>query len=246
MFLLDHASIMSNVLHKWGLSSSLIDPIVNHHLSVGNIRQTCPKRLTTVATVALADRMVHAMRLGCSGNQTLYPTEDYFEALRLPQGFIRVMESKLPEMVLDMRIAMLGTMGVSNYPSPRRVCTSGIVRPIYLTQDPDKDGIRLWVESLQECKDELAPPNFAVVRLRNAREAVGIDSRLRGLEAELGISQLPCVVISNAGNLELPASTQSPRETRLLPAPFTSEEFEQAVKMLPGMTGAAEDKSKAA
>jgi putative nucleotidyltransferase with HDIG domain len=231
-FLVDHASIMNNVLHKWGVSKDLVEPIVNHHLSVGNIRQTCPKRLTAVATVALADRLAHCMNLGCSGNQTVYPTEEYFEALALPKGFINTIEAKLPEMVLDMRIAMLGDLGVADYPSCRKVCTNGKLYPIYLTPDPSNDGIRFWIEGLRGEQDPSETPNLAVVRLRNAREAVNIETQLRNLEQQYNSGPLPTIVLSNGGKLKLPESAQVKRNMHLLATPFTIDEFEQAVLAL--------------
>ncbi len=235
LFQIDHSSIMQTVLHKWGIHKDLIDPIVNHHLSVGNIRQTCPKRIEAVSTVALANRIVHALGIGCSGNETVYPTEEFFEAMKLPRGFMSTIEEILPEMVLDMRLAMLGEMGINNYPQPRRSCRNMGLNPLYATLDPEIDCIGHWVGTLRDDFEATFPPNLIMARMRKQRDAASIDAEIGRLEEERGVEGLPVIVLSNGGNLTLPESVRVSRETRLLAAPFTLDEFEQVVRSIPSL-----------
>ncbi|MEX0877074.1 MAG: HDOD domain-containing protein, partial [Phycisphaerales bacterium] len=234
MFLIDHASIMNNVLHNWGVHKDLIQPIVNHHLSVGNIRQTCPKHIESVAMVALANRIAHSIRIGCSGDETVYASEEYFEATKLPAGFLNMAHDKLPEMVFDMRLAMLGEMGMNGFPEPKRICEHMGVRPMYITGDPARDCIQYWVNSIGGPEESEAKPNLAVVRMRKQREDVGLEDQLRKAEAEYGLEPLPLIVLSESGKLVLPDSSRVNRESRLLCIPFTLEEFERTVVSLPG------------
>lgn len=242
MFLIDHASIMNNVLHNWGVHKDLIQPIVNHHLSVGNIRQTCPKHVETVAMVGLADRIAHSLRIGCSGNETVYATEEFFEATKLPAGFLSMIYDKLPEMVFDMRLVMLGEMGMNGFPEPKRVCRDLILRPLYITGDSARDSIQYWVNSTGGTNENEAAPNLAVVRMRKQREDVGLEDKLRKAEKEFGIGPLPLIILSESGKLVLPDSSRINRETRLMSIPFTLDEFERTVTSLPSFAQAAAPK----
>lgn len=246
MFLVDHASIMNNILHKWGVHKDLIQPIVNHHLSVGNIRQTCPKHIETASMVALANRIVHAIRIGCSGNETVYASEEYFEAIKLPPTLLATLCDKLPESVVDMRLAMLGEMGINGFPEPKPVCENMGVRPLYITANETTDCIQHWVASIRRFEDPDAKPNLAVVRMRKKREDIWLDDQLRKAEAEYGIEPLPLIVLSETGKLMLPVSARYNRETRLLPIPFTRQEFERSVQSLPGFDGILPDAREAA
>ena len=96
MFGVDHASVMRTVLRQWDMSDELINPIVHHHKDLSTIELDCPGRVEPVAVVALADRIVHALGIGCSGNLAVYPTETYFEALGINNEFMGRISDSLP------------------------------------------------------------------------------------------------------------------------------------------------------
>lgn len=227
---IDHASVLAPVLQKWGMGAGLIDPIVNHHLSVGNMRQTAPKSLEPACTVALADRIVHAIGIGCSGNPTLYPTEEYFEALKLPNAILAHIADKLPEHVLDLRFTLLGSMGNESFPRISEPVHDNNVNPRYISLDTHSDALKHRFINTTMPADE--PPNLIVARLRNARESVRIDSMIKQLESEAGVENLPVIVLSQSGKLTLPEISCTRRPVRTLPLPLSLRLLDAVIKEL--------------
>lgn len=227
---IDHASVLAPVLQKWGMGASLIDPIVNHHLSVGNMRQTAPKSLEPACLVALADRIVHAIGIGCAGNPTLYPTEEYFEALKLPSAILPRIADKLPEHVLDLRFTLLGSMGNESFPQISNPIHDNNVNPRYVSLDTNSDALKHRFISTLHTPDN--PPDLIVARLRDAREAVRIDSMIKQLEKDEGVENLPVIVLSNSGKLTLPEISCTKRPVRTLPLPFSVRLLDAVIKEL--------------
>lgn len=228
LLLVDHASIMQSVLRKWGLKSDMVDPIVNHHLSVGNIRQTCPKQISECCLVALANRVVHSLGIGCSGNQTIYPTEEFFEPLNLPKGVLANVVDRLPDMVQDLRLSMLGDMGLTNFPESPKPMLAKQFNPIYVTMQPTIDAMSYWVNDLADDTPDM-PKNFIVANMRNKNDAVPIDSMIKEAEQNHGVKDLPVLVLSPSGMLNLPQITLQKREVLTLKAPFTTQQFARAL-----------------
>jgi putative nucleotidyltransferase with HDIG domain len=243
LLLVDHASIMQTVLRKWGLKRELVDPIANHHLSVGNIRQTCPKQIPESCSVALANRIVHALGIGCSGNQTIYPTEEYFEALNLPKSVLTNIVDRLPDMVQDLRLSMLGDMGLTNFPECPKPKLSKQFNPLYITMQPTIDAMSYWINDIADDPQD-APRNFIVANMRNKNDAVRIDSMIDEAEQEHGVKDLPVLVLSPSGKLNLPQITQQKREILTLKTPFTLQQFARALltyQSLPNKAGRHSD-----
>jgi len=240
MLLMDHASIMNTVLHQWGLHNDLVEPIVNHHLSVGNIRQACSKRIESVCMVALANKIVHGFGIGSSGNQTVYATDEYFEALNLPQGFLAIVSEKLPEMVLDMRYSMLGQLGDESFPEPGFPCQDLMLNPIFVTLNPNTDVIGKWIEALRGHGAEESPANLIVAHIRKQRDAVSIDQKIRDYESENDLQKLPVIILSNSGELNLPEISRVDRVIRTMPLPFTYAQFERVAHSIPDLMTTAQ------
>jgi len=241
--LVDHATIMNTVLHQWGLHNDLIEPIVNHHLSVGNIRQTCHKRMIPVSMVALANRIVHALGIGCSGNQTVYATEDFFEALKLPTNILNTIATKLPEMVIDIRLSMLGGPDFNTFPEPHQPCQGLDLNPLYITLDESTDAIAHWINAFV-CSENTAPPNLIVARMRKERQSVTIDRKITELEQKFKVKNLPTVILSNTGKLTLPEISRQDRQVQTLPTPFTFDQFDRLARSL--LTQSDQDPAQAA
>lgn len=245
MLLVDHASIMNTVLHQWGLHNDLVEPIVNHHLSVGNIRQTCSKRINSVSMVALANKLVHGFGIGSSGNQTVYATDEYFEVLKLPQGFLNTVAEKLPEMVLDMRFSMLGSLGGDGFPEPERPCLNLQLNPLYATLNENTDVMGHWVHALKHHVDESAPPNLIVAHMRKQRDSVDIDRVIEKLETEHNVKNLPLIILSSSGKLNLPEISRVDRVIRTMPLPFTYAQFDRVTHTIPELLATGQPKMAA-
>lgn len=237
MFGVDHASVMESILKKWDLSDELIAPIVHHHKGLSTIELDCPDRVEPVAIISLADRIAHALGLGCSGNLVIYPTEEYFAALSLQGDFLSKLAEKLPADVQDIRSAMLGTTGAG---SVRRACAGLEVRPKYISRHQDTDAIRYWVESLDQ-QDEIDSkdkqlPNLFVVRLCTKRDALEAEKTITTMEMKHQLEGTPVIAISDSRSLNMTEMITSTRESRLLTTPFTIDEFERCVLSIPELS----------
>lgn len=239
MFGVDHASVMDSILRNWDLSDDLIAPIVHHHKGLSTIELDCPDRVEPVAIVSLADRLAHALGLGCSGNLVIYPTEEYFAALSLQGDFLSQLAEKLPVEVQDLRSAMLGEMA-NGANSVRRACAGLEVRPKYISRHQDTDAIRYWVESLDQ-RDGIEPedkqlPNLFVVRLRTKRDALEAEKTITAMEMKHQLDGTPVIAISDSKALNMTEVITSTREARLLTTPFTIDEFERCVLSIPELS----------
>jgi len=107
MLLINYADAMDRILHKWKFPKDLVNPIALHQLSLGNIRRMAPNALNEVAALALANRLVHALLLGSSGNLSLYPTEEFVSLLRLKPDVIKRIEKEIPSQTDDIKFSML-------------------------------------------------------------------------------------------------------------------------------------------
>ncbi len=248
LMLVSHADMMDRVLRSWNFPKSLIDPIVFHHLSMGNIRQMARKQLTETAILALANRLSKALLLGDSGNATLYSTEEFFEALRLPADFIGDLEASIHDETDEVKFAMLASSGGKNWSTGRDLARGKLksaFNPIFHSMTPRVDAFRMVCDNLREGAEETRP-NVAVVHLRHQREVVPVTEGLERLEREAQVANLPVIILSPAGKLELERRIMDARRTHLLPIPITLDRFVDAVNDCLAHTAAVRSESDAA
>jgi putative nucleotidyltransferase with HDIG domain len=246
MFGIDHASVMQGVMERWEMSEDLIEPIVHHHKDLSTIELDCPDRVEPVAILSLADRIVHAMGIGCSGNLAIYPTEAYFEALGVGADFLEKISTTLLDEIRSIRGATLGSETLSE---PRRVCPGIELHPHYISRHTASDAIRCWTESIANPMNrakEDCETNIFIVRLRTKRDAIEAEKSIEAHELKHQLSSTPVIVISDSSTLHLSEVVTSAREARLLTTPFTVDEFERSVLSIPELACPEQDEAKAA
>lgn len=233
MLLTDHAEIMDKLLHAWNFPRDLIDPIVFHHLSAGNIRKIATNKIGETCTVALANRIASALFLGGSGNTTIYATEDLCEALRIEARHVQAIEEVAPDETDEIKLAMLSVAGDRSWTPSKDVWRSriqGEFRPLFVSTRPGIDAVRIACDRLRDRSP--APPNLGVVHLSHAREKVPLTTALRAAESEARVKNLPLLLISPAGQLTLEQRALEGRSVVQMPIPFTLAQFTQAVSSL--------------
>ena len=220
LLLVNHADAMDRILHGWRFPKNLINPIALHHLSMGNIRQMAKSSVQEVATLALADRLAHALLLGDSGNATIYPTHEYCQALRIEATTIADISAVVPGQTQDIKLAMLSRGGGSSVQPldvRMRAQLARPLKPLFVSASPAIDAYRLAVERLSAAADPMAdpiegPPTVAIVHLGGARDMPAATSQLQQAEEDAGGGRLPTIVISPSGDLGLaePAASKRP------------------------------------
>ncbi|TVQ32014.1 MAG: HDOD domain-containing protein [Phycisphaeraceae bacterium] len=234
MILFTHADVMDRILRMWGFPKHLVNPIALHHLSAGNIRKMAPQQVTQGVTLALANRIAHAMMLGTSGNEAIYPTEEMCETLRLNPGVIKRIIESIRDETNDIKFTMLSTSDMGSWPDMVQAHRGKLLAPfksIFMSSSPEIDAYRIFCGQLSDPLSS-APPNVGVVHLRAARECVSLTKQFLMAEQEAGVSGLPLILISPGGKLGLEQSAMRGRRCRMINAPFVIDRFINVVNEL--------------
>jgi len=239
MLCFNHADGMDRVFRAWKFSKEFINPIVFHHLTAGNIRKAAPQEMVQIATLALANRLAHAFMLGSSGNQTIYPTEDLCELLRLDPSVIARIEKMARNETDNVKFALLANSKQANWPQLREVHRQSVsrpLRPLYVSGSPAIDAHRIFCEQMASSEDGAAA-NLGVISFRQMRERVPLTAQYKAKETELGLSNLPLLIISPAGNIMPENSLMAGRNVECITTPLTIGRFVSTVNRLMAKSG---------
>lgn len=236
-----HADMMDRMFRRWKFAKEFINPIVFHHLSAGNVRDVAPQETAQIATLALADRLAHAFMLGSSGNETVYPTEDLCELLRLEESVITRIVQIARDETDKVKFALLAAShSQSNWPPMREVHRQRFttpLRPIYVSAAPCFDACRIFCNEMADL-DVGEAPNIAIMHIRAVKERGPLSERLLGLERDEGVANLPLLAFSPAGRLAPEPSLCAGRRVENLATPFAIERFITTVNALLAETAA--------
>lgn len=221
MLLLNHADIMERLLGLWKFPRPLVEPIVLHHSSAAAPRGVPTARAPQVLRLALADRLAHALLLGNSGNEILYPTADLCHALGIDPEVISGIEQILPQQTDDTKFALLSSSNGAAWPRRRdelRELLHAPLRPLYVSASPATDAFRI-------CCDVLAGPgadgtaNVLIAHVESANEQRSIAEKITAADEAAGAGTLPLLVLSPPGTPPLPHRLTATRPHRLLLTP---------------------------
>jgi HD-like signal output (HDOD) protein/CheY-like chemotaxis protein len=222
MLLMNHADVMETVLRAWNFPAHLTMPIVLHHLSAGNVRSIAPKHVAEVCRLALADRLAHALLLGSSGNDTVYPIEDLCRAISVEASVIGRIEANARAQTDAVKFAMLSSGSTANWPQRRdelRTALGHRLRALFVSASPMPDAMGMLCRELSESTGE-EPANLAVAHLTNAQEQESVGTALVESERVAGVAGLPLIVLSPTGKLGLEERIVRGRHYQLLPTPL--------------------------
>lgn len=232
MLLLSHADAMDRLLVAWKFPRHLVDPILHHHLSAGNARSVASSRVGDVLRLGLANRLAHAMLLGTSGNETIYPTEEHCRALGVAPKVIAQIEETARRQTDDTKFALLTSSNAATWPrraDELRARFASPMRPLFVSAAPEFDAFRIFTRELTGPSDG-EPPNLAVVHLAAARDREAVGEALLLAEKECG--PLPAIVLSPAGQVALPESAAKGRRLERLATPVAVARFIRAANSL--------------
>jgi hypothetical protein len=239
MLLINHADAMDRILHKWRFPHELINPVAFHHLDLDGIRHMARTTFTEVATLALADKLAHALLLGGSGNDLVFPIGAFAEALGIASDDMLRIEAQTPEETDDMKLALLCHMDHRTWRRTDQVLRERFTRPFFpltVSTRAAFDPVRMFCQRLAE-RGANEAPNVAVAYLSAGRDRAALSDALLAAEREAQVEPLPLVLVSNTGQADLdPAAMRGRRAVRLA-MPMPIELFIQTVNEL--MSGAA-------
>lgn len=186
------------------------------------------------ARLALADRLAHALILGSSANETVYPIEHHCRIAGVSAELLQSITGSARDKTDDAKLALLSASHGADWTRRAdhwRKALAATVRPIFVSPDPEIDAFSLLCRALSEA-DASGPPNLLVVHCAGSRDADGLAGRAGAQEQEMGVSSLPLVVLSANERFALPAAFMSGRRTARLAVPLSIAAFVETVNTL--------------
>lgn len=228
-----HADVTTRVLRSWNLPREIVDPIASHHVGAGPSRRAPSRGREPGGILSLADRLAHALLIGRSGNDAIYPTREQVHALDLEAGLIDEVCTSVPGETGDMRMVLAERAGAGDSAHfdqcvRERVAAAGTL--LSISGDPGFDPLERLVWRLNAGRTQ--PPGAAAVYIHEPSEPGRVAAELAECEIGLGIGPLPAVVVGPAGALPSAAEAFAGRNVRMLPCPTTLGRFIDAVAAL--------------
>jgi len=234
LMLLNHCDILERALENWHFPRNFITPVVNHHRSVASLRRLGPQHAEAAAVVGLADRLAHALLLGNSGNDTIYPIDELAEFLSLTPPMFAEIAAAVVDETRNLKLSMLARAHETDWPDFTTQTKERIgvpLRPLHLGPDSDADAVGVFVDRVAGVVSETAH-NIAIVSLRKVDEMSQVIARLEAEEKRLAVSRLPLLVIASDPAPKLDKVLLQPRLTDTLSTPFSVTTFVRRVSKL--------------
>lgn len=234
MLLLNHADVMDRLLNAWKFPKHLVEPIMYHHLSVGSVRGVAPTRMPEILRLGLANRLAHAMMLGTSGNETIYPTEEHCRALNIAPETIRAIEESARQQTDDTKFALMSHATGQAWPSRSeqlRVALTTPFRPLFVSAAPEIDAYRIFCNQLAGPVDD-EPPTLAVMHTTSPKERAMLFERLAAAERDSGVDRLPLLALSPVGQTALDDAAVAGRKCQCLATPTPVAEIIASINAL--------------
>ncbi|HYD00603.1 MAG TPA: response regulator [Phycisphaerales bacterium] len=244
LLLINHADMTDRLLRQWKFPTDLINPIALHHLSLGNIKRMAPRGVEPVATLALANRLAHALVLGSSGNEVLYPVEEFVRALELPDSTLVQIAEQTPEQTFDLKTCMLAncegnsSTSASAIDDARAALGEGVV-PMHVALEPAADATGYLLARL--CTPSAADtPTVAIVRVTHSSERPRVLDMLRQREQQEGAVGIPVLLIGSAPSCFFAAGQLGQRRVEQVVAPLRRERLLRSLVELSARPPAAQ------
>lgn len=228
---MDHAKVMEHVLRTWQFPKELVAPIALHHETPERVKRIAPKQVAEVLRLGLADRLAHALLLGHSGNDFVYPTAQQCRLLGVDADHIRQIEEMARRSTDEAKLALLSGSSAAAWESPikrLRAQLGSHFRPLFLGTNPEMDAFRILCDTLRDTTPGL-PPNVIVVHLSGAGDYRRLSQEL--LSAGHA-AKLPMVVMSPHAALSLEDEAMAGRHVVHVSTPLHVPSFVRRLREL--------------
>lgn len=230
----NHCEILERALLHWQFPRSFIEPVISHHRHAKQIRHLGSSYARVAAVIAIADALAHAMLLGSSGNDVIYPMDDLAELLGLNGDVLNGIISSVAMETKDLKVSMLSRSDICGWPdfasTVRKRATSPL-RPLSLSLNPALDAYRVFFEQIAS-DDSQRPPNIAVIYARNEAEMPRLAAMLEDRLQSIGADELPILVVLGTGQPTREWSAINGRPCVTISAPSTIETLLRTVGQL--------------
>ncbi len=221
LMLLDHCEVLRHALDHWQFPQAFITPVVSHHEPAHRLQRLAPDHTQGAMIVALANRIAHALLIGCSGNETIYPFSELVEALGVSASAVEKIVAEVPDETRELKFAMLAHSVSDTWPDFRSTVRGRLdtpIRPLSVHSEPGTDAIKLFLDQVGE-HGGAAPPNLGVISLNKAREAAALFDEYEHRETKAGTGPLPLIVVCSSEADTLDAAPWRNRPHALIKTP---------------------------
>ncbi len=240
LLMVNHADVMGKLLLAWRFPKELVNPVVFHHTPPDDVRTVAPHQGLEVLRLGLADRVAHALMLGSSGNDVIYPTETHSRLLGVQAATIKRIEETARQKTDDTKFALLTSSNGATWQRPTERYRSELgvpFRPLFISTTPEIDAYRMFCAELGG-PQTAEPPNIAVVHIATAKDRACLSERLVASERDAGAGVLPTIALSPDGKFGLDEVALAGRAVITLPTPTPILSFVKASSSLLAVTWA--------
>ncbi len=220
LLMVDHAELSNRVLRSWRFPPELINPIAFHHLTLDEVQRAVPRMVHSIGLLTVSDYLAHALLIGNSGNDVIYPTRAHLRGLAIDPAFLQELCNTIPQETSEMKMVLAAansTGDIDAFDARVREQLHPVGPVLSISGDPGYDPFDYLAARLNEGRGER--PKTAIIYVQSPGEAELAAGRLCEREAALSLKRLPTVVISPTGELTLPGDVASGRSIKLLPCP---------------------------
>lgn len=218
-----HAEIMNKFLAAWRFPKELANPIIYHHAEAVDVRGLVPHQAADVLRLGLANRLAHALVLGSSGNETIYPIEEHCRLLDIDADTIGRIEDQARQETDDTKFALLSTLSSTSWPrrvDDHRAALRHPFHPLYLSMSPAIDAFRMFFDALKGPQaPEDVQPTIAIVHIASPKERATLQKALLEAEQTTGAQALPLLVLSPGGQTAFDEQALGSRRSHMLATP---------------------------
>ncbi len=230
----NHAELIRDLLRRWQFAQHLAEPIAKHHLPINRMREAGEKIASVIGVLALADRLAHALLIGSSGNDAVYPVDELMEWLKIDADSIARISATIATQTTDLKYVLLSRAPNTEWPDARRQFASRLLtptRPLFVGENAGADPYGIFYSVLTtEVPD--GPPNLLVVHLRQPAKRAKLAELVAAAEEKSRLARLPMVIISPDGSGQLDERTMAGRVFELVRSPASVSRLIEAANRL--------------
>lgn len=230
----DHCDVLETALKHWGFTSDFIVPVIHHHAPIVRLQRLAPAHRDAAVTIALADRMAHALLLGDSGNEAILPLHELAAMLSLPATALSQIAQTAPAETADLKVSMLARTDGPAWEDQTEKVRAGIgqpVRPVVAQASPDVEACRMVLEAIADSLSEEAP-NVGVLIAPGGPALLRALEEIKTVESEKALAPLPLLVLSDQADLTAQSGWPRDRKQCCLSAPVRLSQLESALASL--------------
>ncbi len=234
LMLMDHCDILARALERWQFPRDFIVPVVNHHRSVTTLKRLGEQHGERAGVIALSDRLAHALLLGSSGNDVIYPLEELAEFLSITPSLLTEIVGNVVDETRDLKFSMLARTNETTWPDFATQIEDRIgesLRPLYLGSGSDADATYLFVDRIKSINEE-RPPNLAIGCLRKAHDLSKMIATLEAEERKFTASNTPLLMVTSDHSIQHDQALLRARPSEILRTPMRIATFVRSIKNL--------------